>query len=99
MGRDQFGFGNGMGEGEGEGYRPEQETDTGVYESKVAANPKAGEAVRIGDAIGPNKAGLTQEGLKQEILSAVKNDSDPQSDQRLPKDQKEHVREYFKQFE
>lgn len=94
----QYGFGDGMGEGEGSGDRPEQETDTGVYESKVAANPKAGEAVRVGDAIGPNKAGQTSEGLKQEILSDVTNESDPQTDQRLPKDQKEHVREYFKKF-
>jgi hypothetical protein len=65
----------------------------------VRGNPKAGEAVRVGDAIGPNKAGQTLEGLKEEILSAVKNDSDPLTDQRLPKDQQEHVREYYKQFE
>lgn len=95
---DQFGFGNGMGEGQGEGYRPEQETDTGVYESKVRGNPKAGEAVRVGDVIGVNKAGQTQESIKEEILSAIKNDSDPLSDQRLPKDQQEHVREYYKRF-
>ena len=98
MKSDQFGFGNGMGEGQGEGYRPEQETDTGVYESKVRGNPKAGEAVRVGDAIGPNKAGLSQESVKEEILSAIENDSDPLSDQRLPKDQQEHVREYYKRF-
>ena len=95
---DQFGFGDGMGEGQGAGYRPEQETDTGVYESKVRGNPKAGEAVRVGDVIGMNKAGQTQESIKEEILSAVKNDSDPLSDQRLPKDQQEHVREYYKRF-
>ncbi|HRX78967.1 MAG TPA: hypothetical protein P5307_07880, partial [Pirellulaceae bacterium] len=65
----------------------------------VRGNPKAGEAVRVGDAIGPNKAGLSQEGIKEQILSAVKNDSDPLSDQRLPKDQQEHVREYYKRFE
>ena len=99
MGSDQFGFGNGLSEGEGSGYRPERETDTGVYESKVRGNPKAGEAVRIGDVIGPNKAGQSQESIKQEILSAVRNDSDPLSDQRLPKEQRDHVREYYKQFE
>lgn len=95
---DQFSFGQGLGEGKGAGYRPEQETETGVYESKVRGTPKAGEAVRIGDAIGPNKAGRSQESVKQEILSALKNDSDPLSDQRLPKDQRDHVREYYKQF-
>ncbi len=94
----QYSFGDGMGEGTGSGDRPEQETDTGIYNSKVAANPKPGEAVRVGDAIGPNKAGQTLEGLKQEILGDVANESDPQTDQRLPKDQKEHVREYFKQL-
>ena len=96
---DMFGMGDGMGEGEGSGYRPEAETDTGVYESKVKGDPKAGEAVRIGDAIGPNKPGLAQEASKEEILSSLKNDSDPLSDTRLPKDQQDHVREFFKRFE
>lgn len=93
-----FGDGNGNGEGEGFGYRPESETETGVYESKVRGDPKAGEAVRIGDATGPNKPGLSVEGAKEEILSALKNDSDPLTDQRLPKDQQDHVREYIKRF-
>ncbi len=95
---DQFGSGDGIGDGQGAGYGPEQETETGVYESQVRGNPKAGEAVRVGDASGPNKAGVTQESLKTEILSSVKNEADPLSDQRLPKDQQDHVREYYKRF-
>ena len=55
--------------------------------------------IRIGDAIGPNKPGLAQEASKEEILSSLKNDSDPLSDTRLPKDQQDHVREFFKRFE
>ncbi len=93
------GFGDGLGEGQGFGYRPEQETDTGVYESKVGAKPKAGDAVRFGEVEGRNRVGLSQEASKQEILSALKNDSDPLADQRLPKDQQEHVREYINRFE
>jgi len=92
-------MGNGLGEGQGYGDRPEAETDTGTYESKVRGKPKAGEAVRVGDAIGPNKAGLSQESYKEEILSSLKNDSDPLTDQRLPKDQQDHVREYIQRFE
>jgi len=95
---DEFGMGNGFSEGPGAGYRPEQETETGIYESKLRGNPRAGEAVRVGDAIGPNKAGLSQEEIKEEILSAVANDSDPLTDQRLPKEQQDHVREYYKRL-
>jgi len=96
---DQFGFGDGMGEGEGSGYRPEQETETGHYDSRVRGQPKAGEAVRVGDATGPNKAGRSLEGTRDEILSSLKNDADPLTDQRLPKEQQDHVREYYKRFE
>lgn len=96
---DQFGFGNGYDEGEGSGYRAEQETETGSYDSRVRAKPKAGEAERLGNAQGPNKAGLSLEGAREEILSSLKNDSDPLTDQRLPKEQQDHVREYYKQFD
>jgi len=95
---DQFGFGNGMGDGQGSGDRPEQETDTDYYESKVGAKPKKGEAVRIGSAKGPNRAGRSLEGSREEILSSIKNEEDPLQNQRLPKDQENHVREYNAKF-
>ena len=89
---------NGMGEGLGFGYRPEQETETGEYEARERAKPKAGEAVRIGDAFGPNQSGMSMEGVKQQIVSSLANDADPLTDQRLPKAQQDHIRQYYQRF-
>jgi len=94
---DQFGdmSNDGLGEGRGFGYRPEEETETGEYEARERAKPKAGEAVRIGDADGPNRAGMSLEGVKAQIITSLNNEADPLTDQRLPKTQQDHVREYY----
>src|SRR5436190_8198051 len=47
------GNGKGMNKGRGEGERPEEETDKSFYDTRVAADAKAGQSVRIGDASGP----------------------------------------------
>lgn len=95
-GMDGFGDspGDGLGEGQGEGYRPEEESQTGEYKARERAQPKAGEAIRTGDAFGPNRAGLSMEELKAQMSSSLSNEADPLTDQRLPKAQREHVRQY-----
>ncbi len=100
MGMDQFSDmpGNGMREGPGGGYRPEQETETGEYDARQRAKPKRGEAVRIGDAFGPNRAGLSQEEFKEQILDALRKDSDPLTDQKLPRSQRDHVKQYYQRW-
>lgn len=94
----QQGFGNGLGAGQGQGDRPEEETDTGAYDSQVRAKPKAGEAVMTGVADGPNRKGLSREAVKQEMESSLREDSDPLSNQPLPRTQREHAKEYFERF-
>jgi len=88
--------GDGLGEGRGYGYRPEEETATGEYDSRQRGDIQPGQAVRVGDAFGPNKAGRSQEAVKEEIMSALREDADPLTDQRLPRSQREHVNEYFR---
>lgn len=95
---DQFGFGDGMNEGQGAGYRPEQETATGTYDSRQRATPKAGAVVRVGDAGGPNQAGKSTESIKEQILTSLSKDSDPLTDQRLPRSQQDHVKEYYQRL-
>lgn len=90
--------GNGMGRGQGRGDRPEAETDTGEYLSRVGGKPQTGEAVRTGEASGPNVSGRTKEGVKEEILSSLNAESDPLSNQRLPKDEAKHAKEYFEKL-
>ena len=103
---DQFGpmdgltdrSGNGMGEGPGFGYRPEEKTDTGAFETRVRAKPKAGEAVRMGDASGPNQPGVSLETVKDQIKSLLKEEADPLTDERLPRSQQDHIRQYYRRL-
>jgi hypothetical protein len=98
-GNNQMGMpGRGMGRGQGRGDRPEAETDTGEYLSRVGGKPQAGEAIRTGEASGPNVSGKTKEGVKQEIQSALTADSDPLSNQSLPKSEAKHAKEYFEKL-
>jgi len=90
--------GFGLGEGKGQGERPEQETEAGHYLSKVGARPKAGEAVGVGDAGGANIAGLTKKQAQAEVSSSMSKDSDPLTNQRLPRSQRDHAKEYFERF-
>jgi hypothetical protein len=87
--------GDGLGDGQGFGYRPEEETETGAFDTQVRGNVRKGEAVRTGDAEGPNQKGRTLEEIKAELQSEYSADNDPLSNQRLPRDRREHAKEYF----
>jgi hypothetical protein len=90
--------GNGMGEGRGGGARPEEETPTGEFQSRVRGNVQPGESVRTGDADGPNAKGVTKESVKEEIKAAMSRDVDPLTNQRIPREQRDHAREYFERY-
>lgn len=92
------GDGDGDGKGEGEGLRPEEQTDTSKYNTRVAADPKAGQSVRIGDAGGANKAGKTTEQIKEEVKAALAKEPDALEDVTLPRDQRENAKQYFEKL-
>jgi hypothetical protein len=87
-----------QGEGQGEGRRDEEKTDKGFYDTKVAADPKAGESVRTGDAGGKNKAGPSTESVKEAIQASLAKDPDALDDVTLPRDQREHAKQFFEKF-
>lgn len=89
---------NAKNRGQGEGLRDEEQTDKSFYETRVAADPKAGESVRIGDAGGPNKAGKSLEAIKEEIKSALAKEPDALEDVTLPRDQRENAKQYFERL-
>ena len=100
MAMDQNGLfsetpGRGMGEGHGLGDRPEEETETGGYRTRVGADPRQGEAIRTGDATGRNVAGNSRESIKKEIAGAFSEDPDPLTHQQLPRREREQTKEYF----
>jgi GNAT superfamily N-acetyltransferase len=92
------GKGRGLGKGQGQGLRPEEETDKSFYDTRVAADPKAGQSVRIGDASGPNKAGKTLESIKEEIRASLAKEPDALEDVTLPRDQRENAKQYFERL-
>jgi hypothetical protein len=87
-----------MGSGRGEGERPEEEVDTKTYDSQVAGKPKAGEAVRTGDAGGKNIAGKTLQEIKAEMQSSLAKDPDALNEQNLPRELQNQSRQYFQKF-
>ncbi len=88
--------GRGMGEGQGQGERPEEATDTNFRESRVRADAQKGEAIRTGEANGPNVAGENIEVSKAAFSESVEvREPDATRPRNLQRDQKEHVKEYF----
>ena len=105
QGKDGFGGqgqgegdGDGLGEGQGHGERPEEQTDTGTYESQVRGTPKQGEVVRGGDADGPNVAGRSAQDVRQAIEAKAQSPDDPQVNVKLPRNQRDHTKQYFERF-
>ncbi len=97
---DQFSVnpGKGMGRGQGQGERPEEETKTGFYNSRVRSQPKKGQVVRIGDAEGPNRTGQSLVKAGEQVESAFKEDPDPIVQEKLPRLEKRHATEYFEKL-
>ena len=87
-----------MGEGQGRGARPEEEHDTQSYDSQVRGKVGAGQAFVIGKTNGPNKAGDVREEIKDAIRSAGEGSADPLTNERLPRKQRDHVKEYYDAF-
>jgi hypothetical protein len=91
--------GKGMGKGQGKGERPEEETKTSFYDSRVADQArKEGKSVKIGDATGKNVKGKTSIEVRQEISINLGKDPDAQDESALPREQREHSKQYFEKF-
>jgi hypothetical protein len=89
---------NARGKGRGSGQREESDTDKGFYDTRVAAEARKGQSVRIGDASGPNKAGKSQEAIKEEIRASLAKEPDALEDVTLPRDQRENAKQYFERL-
>lgn len=90
--------GNGKGKGRGQGERDEEETDKSFYDTRVAADAKKGQSVRVGDASGPNKAGKSLESIKEEVRASLAKPPDSIEDVTLPRDQRENAKQYFERL-
>lgn len=90
--------GQGMGRGRGSGERPENEVDTSSYLTRVNGKVKGGESVRTGDAGGKNIAGKSLQEVRAEMQAGAAKDPDALNEQNLPREQREHAKQYFEKF-
>jgi hypothetical protein len=88
---------NGKMEG-AEGARPERVHDTKMYDTKVKQNVGKGAFVVNGLVEGPNAKGQVMEEIKGQVEAAKHESEDPLTGQRLPRQQRDHVQQYFDQF-
>lgn len=95
---DSLQTGRGLGRGRGEGDRPERATDTQAYETRVAGKLRQGKAVITGSVGGPNLTGQSVASVKEAIAADFRDQTDPVEDEKLPRDQREHIKEYFQKY-
>ncbi len=87
--------GQGLGEGRGQGDRPEEETDTDFFDSRVRDQMKRGETVYGGKVGGENRKGTTLVEVQNAVLTSLSEEPEPLDDTPLPKTQRDHTRDYF----
>ena len=86
------------GAGPGGGKREKGETETGTFKSRVKGKLQKGETVVTGQADGKNITGKSISEVREIAESSMNKKSDPLENQKLPKSQREHAREYFEQL-
>jgi hypothetical protein len=87
--------GNGLGEGQGEGDRPEEETRTGFYDTKVKQQIGRGAATITDRVEGPNVKGRVEQEISAQFEAVRGSNADPLADTKLPRGYREHARTYF----
>lgn len=92
------GLGEGIGRGQG-GIGPKQDPlATNNYDSQVRSKPTQGPQVFAGEAEGPNLRGQVLEEIRSEFGEAAGESADPLTNQRLPRNRREHAQHYFDAF-
>jgi hypothetical protein len=88
----------GGGKGRATGQRPERKS--AVNFTDVDANVKVtkGQLSVVGEVEGPNARDNVQLQLREQFQSAKRESSDPLTEQKLPKNEREQARQYFDQF-
>ncbi len=86
------------GGGRGAGLREKEEEDTGSYKSRVKGKVQQGETVVTGNADGNNITGKSVSEVREMVKSSISKKSDPLENQKLPRAQREHARQYFEKL-
>jgi len=97
-GNNQGRPGQGIGAGPGRRFGPAVDQKSQTYDSQVRGQVRPGSGIVAGKTGGPNKAGDVREEIKQAIRSAGDGAADPLTNERLPRWQRDHVKEYYDAF-
>lgn len=81
--------------GRGPGNHDDSQADTNTYDSQVRGEPKSGRAIIAGPAGGANRKGETREAIQSAVVEALAEESDPLTNQPLPRNEREHAQQYF----
>jgi hypothetical protein len=84
-----------QGAGKGFGKRDKKENETGSYQSRVKGKLQQGETVVTGHADGDNLSGKSVTEARELVKNSMSKKSDPLENQKLPRAQREHVKQYF----
>jgi tetratricopeptide (TPR) repeat protein len=85
----------GRGLGRAWGSRPEQKGNTALYDSQVRQKLGPGSSTMAGWVDGPNVKGDVQQRIKAQAEAARQGSLDPLTDQRMPREHRQHAQEYF----
>jgi chemotaxis protein histidine kinase CheA len=87
-----------VGHGRGHGVRGPNDPKTGFYDSAVKQDVSKGGGVVTDMVEGPNRKGEVTESVKAAFEAAKKESADPLTGERLPRDYRDHAKEYFDAF-
>jgi tetratricopeptide (TPR) repeat protein len=77
------------------GKRPEQKSGTSLYDSQVRQKLGPGSSTVAGWVDGPNVKGNVQQQIQQQVEAARQGALDSLTDQQMPREHRQHAREYF----
>ena len=83
------------GKGPGGGKRDLEKGEIGTFKSRVKGKLQRGQTVITGSADGNNISGRSVSQARELIQAEMSKDADPLENQKLPKSQREHARQYF----
>lgn len=92
------GQGMGKGKGRGTGPRPDEENPTNMRDTRVRQDPQRGASIITGEVDGPNFRGDVMQSVKEELSGGVEQEAEALDDERLPRDRRDHAREYLKRI-
>jgi hypothetical protein len=95
MNRLDNGQGPGIGTGRGNNRAQGNEPDTSARETQVRVKPGRGAGVFAGMVEGPNTKGQVQATIQHEVASFGSQPADPLTNERLPRNRREHAEAYF----